>query len=330
MKKNYRETVNSIQAGKIDQVYFLNGDDFFLQNYFIKEVEKALAKTAQPERIFLVPEAGEYGRVVQELNSISLFPQPRLFVLYNPIQIKGKNREELLAYCKSPNPDNCLVIVIDKYDPQRKIIKDLSGIVGSINTSSPFPERMAGWVNFFLKENNVTATGDAVDRLLELSGDSVYHLANEIQKIILGLGDRTTVVEEDVLRYAGWRRNYFPWHFLDAVGNRSFDQAVLIGKSLLDQGSDVSLLISLLTTLFQELLFKQLDNSEGKSREFKVFWLSRPIKQRLPNYQKRYTKIELQRIFRILARADRKVKSSGGDVNSILIPLIYRITIKDA
>lgn len=330
MKKYIQETVRSVRSGVLDPVYFLNGDDFFLQTYFIEAVENAMSKIATPERIFLVPEPGGYDDFILQLHSIPLFPQPKLFVLQNPAQIKGKNREELLTYCHSPNPDNCLIIIFDKYDPQNKLIRALSKLVGSINSSPPFSDTLGSWVNFFLKERGLTATQDAIDRLLDLSGDSLYHITNEIQKITLGLGHRTKIDEDDVLRYAGWKRSYYPRHFLDAVGHRQFKKAVQIGKSLLNHGSDISKIISLLTNMFLELLFRQLDNRRKLKNDFQEVWLGRMEKKRLPLYLKNYDRKEIQHTLRILARADQKVKTTGNEEFSILIPLLFRIVVRYA
>lgn len=328
MRKSLIEATGTVKSGKIEPVYFLNGDDFFLQHFFIDEVEKGLKKKkSKPERVYLVPEVDDHDAILRELDAVSLFPQPKLFVLQNPVRITGKNREELLSYCQSPNPDNCLVIIIDKYDPRGKLIKDLSRTVGRINTSAPFPEKMGSWVNYLLKEYNLTATDDAIDRLLELSGDSVYHLYNEMQKIALGVEQGSDIEEEDVVRYAGWKRSYFPWQFLDAVGTRNYVDALLIGKRLLEQGSDISSLVAFLTGLFQALLFSHMDDGNRNGKQLQVFWLSHQVRRRLPRYRKLYDRDRIHGVLRLLASADRRVKSSGGDPNSILIPLIYRVTM---
>ena len=326
MKTTYRQTLRSVQSGKLAPVYLLMGDDFFLQDFLIGQIEKTMSTEAQPDRVWLTPEGGDYDRIPQELNAVSLFPEPKLFILRNPLQIRGRPREELLAYCRSPNQDNCLVIIIDKYDPQKKLIKELSRPVPSVNCSPPFPEEMAQWVSFFLKQHRMTATDEAIDRLIELSGDSVFHIANEIDKIVLGLGDQDVVQETDVERYAGWRRRFSPRHLLDAVGNRNFDQAVVVGKSLLNHGSDISMLISQLTSVFQGLMFRYQDKGVNQTRSLPELWLNRYVRGRLPEYQKHYTVNDVERTFRILANADRRVKSQGNDSLAVLIPLVYRIT----
>ncbi|MEE9166291.1 MAG: DNA polymerase III subunit delta [Candidatus Neomarinimicrobiota bacterium] len=327
MGKNLIEAVKTVKSGRIDPVYFLNGDDFFLQHFFIQELEKTLKKESDPEKLYLDPDEGDYPSILMELNTVSMFPEPKLFILRNPGTIAGKNRKEFLDYCRSPNRDNCLVIVIDKYDPRVKLVKELSHIVGSITVSTPFPEKIGIWVDYFLKQFNLTATDDAIDSLLELSGDSVFHLYNEMQKIALGVEESSVIEKEDVIRYAGWKRSYFPWQLLDAIGEQNLDDALLIGKRLLDQGLEVSVLISLMTTMFQELLFSHMEDGSGKGNVHQFLWLSSKVKKKLPQYKRVYSRIRINRIFRHLAYADERVKSSGGDPTVILIPLIYRITM---
>ncbi|MFQ6673893.1 MAG: DNA polymerase III subunit delta [Fidelibacterota bacterium] len=302
MKKEYLATIRRIRDGNVDAVYFLEGNDFFLQDYFVKEVEKALRKKGQLERLFLVPEAGDYVRILEELNSVPLFRQPKLLVLRNPVQIKGTNLEELLTYCVSPNPDNCLIILMEKADFKRKLNRKLSTSVGTITALTPFPDKLARWVKHLLKEHGLTATDDAVHTLIELTGDSLYHVANEIGKMALNLGERHTVEESDVRRYAGWKRSFYPWQFVDAVGKRDFSKAVLAGRNILDQGSDISMLISLMTSFFQELLFRNLGGGNGGESRSPNFWLGKQVWRRIPEYQRGYAMGDISAAFRLLAR----------------------------
>ncbi|MDP6457091.1 MAG: DNA polymerase III subunit delta [Candidatus Marinimicrobia bacterium] len=325
MRKYLRKTIDKIRAGQVDPVYFLNGDDFFLQSIFIEEIERSLGKDETVEKSFEVPNSGDFDRILAELNSASLFVQKRLFVLQNPTQIKGKSRELFLAYCDSPNPINCLVIIIDKYDPQNRLVKSLAGKVGVISSSPPFPEKMAGWARFLMKKNDFSATDEAIDTLIALSGDSVYHLNNEIEKIKLSIGELSTIEEADVLKHSGWVRNFYPWHFVDAIGRRDFGKTVKIGKNLMDQGRDISSLISLMTTLFQELLFRRIDSSGEKEKDRQWFWLSSQVRKRLNQYEKEYGKERLPHIFRLLGAADEKVKSMKINPEAILVPLVYKV-----
>ncbi len=325
MRKYLRKTIDEIRAGQIDPVYFLNGDDFFLQNLFMEEIEKSLSKEEAVEKVFEVPDSGDFNRILSELNSGSLFVQKRIIILQNPTQIKGKNRDLFLAYCDSPNPTNCLIIVIDKWETKNALVKALTEKVGVISSSPPFPEKMAGWARFLMNRSDLKATDEAIETLIELSGDSVYHLNNEIEKIKLSMDERTAVEKGDVLKHSGWKRNFYPWHFVDAIGRRDFGSSVKIGKNLMDQGRDISSLISHMTTLFQELLFRCMDASGKKEKEKQWFWLSSQVRKQLSQYEKGYRKSELPQIFRLLRVADETVKSMSIDPETILVPLVYKV-----
>ncbi|MCH8068450.1 MAG: DNA polymerase III subunit delta [Candidatus Marinimicrobia bacterium] len=329
VKRDFKETIRKIRQTNIEPVYFLNGDDYYLQMFFIHEVEKYLSKKQKVERIFLIPEITDFPQIVAELNSVGLFPEPKLFILQNPTRIKGQLRKELLQYCKSPIENNCLIIVIDKYDPKMKLISDISAILGVINTSPPYPNKIIQWVNFLLDHNNLNATSSAIEKLAELCGDSVYHISNEIEKMKIGLGDKDSVSESDVLRFVGWKRKYYPWHFLDAIGNKKYIQAVNIGKSLLSEGTDISILISKMTLLFQEILFHHLKNGEGGGKVDQIGWLGGNITRNLSKYKIHYSKEELGGIFHYLALVDQKTKTSRFDSLMLLQPLLYKILMNN-
>ena len=49
--------------------------------------------------------------------------------------------------------------------------------------------------------------------LIELAGDSLAHLDNEIEKICLIIGNRSAIEIKDVERFSGWERDRQRWEF---------------------------------------------------------------------------------------------------------------------
>ena len=52
-----RENIASIRNGHIEPVYFLNGDDYFLQTFFIEEIIKELSSDQLIEKNFFSGES---------------------------------------------------------------------------------------------------------------------------------------------------------------------------------------------------------------------------------------------------------------------------------
>lgn len=325
MKLDYRDVIKNIQSGKVEPVYFLNGNDFYLQDYFVQRVEKSLKlKNDSFAKVSLMPTTGETAGILQDLQTIPLFPEPKLFVIRNPSVFIDKARKELLDYCESPNSSNYLILIIDDYDWRKELNKQLADIIGQINTSPPFESQMGGKIRFLFKQANLEATDQAVEHLQELAGDTVYHAANEIEKISLGVEKGSIVSDEDVFRYAGWNRNYSPKDLQDAVGRRDLVNSLRLGGKLLDGGMQLSALIGYITTLFLEMNFRNI-RMNGEKLDKRELWLSKDVRKKMPQYQALYREDELKSIFSFLLEADKDVKNSASEDDRILVSLFHRI-----
>ena len=60
--------------------------------------------------------------------------------------------------------------------------------------------------------------------LIEMAGDSLAHLDNEIEKICLIIGNRSAIEIEDVERFSGWERDRQRWEFLLALGEKNIQE----------------------------------------------------------------------------------------------------------
>jgi len=324
-----RETFDAVRNGRLSSAYFLNGDDYYIQSLFVDDVMKALSSNGSAEKYFISTESADYTSVMADLLSDSLFGEHKLYVLHNPTRISGKAKEDFFRYCSSPSSNNCLIVILDKVDRRLAFFKNLSKILPPINTAPPFPNKMAGWVQFLLKSNGVSATSEASELLLELCGDSVYHIANEIEKIKIGIPKNCQIDVSHVKCFCGWKREFFPWHLSDAVGRRDLKQSVQIGRSLISQGIDVSVLLSNLATLFQELYLMRLPNGDDGSSP-KTGWLNQILSRKLPNYLNNFSQNELEEIVRSLFKADQNLKTGKSSGDRLLIPLLHRITVGHA
>jgi len=325
--KKVLEAIPSIKSGKIEPVYLLNGNDFFLQKYVVDELESVLSKNGQIEKYHYISDIDDFQLILNELYSAPLFPQQKLIIYRNPTAKKKKAMDELLTYCKKPNQDNCLIIIVDKFDQKSVLINKLSKVAVTVNTSSPFTNEMKDWVTILAIKYSTKMTQKAVDILIETAGDSVYHLANEIQKFSIGLKEDEEVTEATVEKHSGWDRNYFPWHFLDAVGNKDFNASVIRAKNLMYQGMEPTGIVSSMTNLMQELLLQKMKKSGESSQNSNTFInLSIMNRNRMKNYLNKFQIKEIELVLKNLATIDKSVKSASINFNSLLIPLLYRTT----
>ena len=153
----------------------------------------------------------------------------------NPQLIKNKPRDELLQFCSKPIPNHFLVIIKDDFYSQLKIAKVLQKELVPIDLRKPFEKELRSWTKRFFDDQGIDAPPSVVQAVLEMAGDSVYHIANQVEKICLGLGENDILTPEVVQKFSGWNREYQKWEFLNAVGQRDLPKALLTGNNYISR-----------------------------------------------------------------------------------------------
>ncbi|MBF89947.1 MAG: DNA polymerase III subunit delta [Candidatus Marinimicrobia bacterium] len=322
---NFKEVIINIRNGHISPVYFLSGDDYFLQSIFIDEITKALSSSLPFEKNLVSGEYGDYQNLINSLFSDSLFSEKRLFILRNPNKISGKTKDDLFKYLATPNINNCLIIIIDKVDKKTALFKNLSKYIQPLNVLPPFPSKMADWINFLINRSGLIISKEGKDLLREICGDSISHVANEIEKIKMCFLDNSAVGLKDIIKFCGWEREYFPWQLSDALGRRDTKGSFRIGKSLLSRGYDSSMIISQVGNFFQELYFFILPKIDKESLP-KTGWISQSLVRKIPTYLNNFSINEIEKIILLLYKSDIQIKTGKLSGELLLIPLIYKIT----
>ena len=189
-----------LTQGDLIQIYYLQGDDYFLQDYFVKKLEKCVFGDDVAHRELLIPDDIGQQEIIDRLNQADLFSSKKLFVIRNPQQIKNKPRDELLQFCSKPIPNHFLVIIMDDFYSQLKIAKVLQKELAPIDVRKPFEKELRLWTKRFFDDQGIDAPPSVVQAVLEIAGDSVYHIANQVEKICLGLGENDILTPEVVQR----------------------------------------------------------------------------------------------------------------------------------
>jgi len=310
-----------LNKGELNQVYFLKGDDYFLQEYFIKKVEKSIFGDNASHRELLIPDDLSSQEILDRISQADLFCSQKYFIIRNPQQIKGKAQNELIQFCLNPTPNHFLVIIVDDYYSSLKMSKDLQKVLGSIDVRKPFEKELRSWTNQFFSDQGIDPPPSVVQAVLDMAGDSVYHIANQVDKICLSLGKDDKLSPEFVQQFSGWNREYQKWEFLNSVGQKNLEKALLTGNDYISRNDMISLLPSL-TALFQEMLFIRMNN--GTSQPFRGYIpLTNGVKNKLSAHAKKYSKTEIEKSLALLGDIDKSIKTSSENDESLLTRFLF-------
>ena len=318
------DVLRTVQAGNIEPVYFLLGEEYYLQYLIIERISKALFGETKQDKTLLLPDELSNKEIIDQLTQTDLFASKKLFVLRNPSALRNKYREELLTYCRNPLENHNLVIIEDDYNDRKAITKDLKKNLNTVSVQIPFANEMKKWTRFFFKEKQIQPSDNIVDALIEIAGDSIYHIANEVEKIALNVSDDVPLTLETIYQFAGWQRDYQRWEFFQAIGLRDLEKALLLGQSLFRQGQTMLGLMYPLTSLFQELLFEKLSSG---TLSIKKGYIPLPpsVVKKLPQIAKRFSKEEIEYALLLLGKIDLRLKTTNESDETLFSQFLFTV-----
>jgi len=315
--------IQSLEGGRLNPVYFLMGEDQYLQQFFTEKLSHILFKNEPIQKMVLIPDEIGSKDIIEHLTATDLFSAKKLFLLRNPNALKGKTRDEFVEYCQRPTIGHTLIIMHDEFGAKNKFLESLVGMIKPVSCSTPFENGMVPWAKSFFQDNGIQhVSADILKSIVEIAGDSLNHLKNEIDKIAILVEPNAEIKQNDIEQFSGWKRKFKQYEFFNYLGQKKLKESMELGRALVSQDTSMINLLYPLTEFFQELLFLKISKgTNGASWGFTR--LSPSVKKQLPNYAKRYTSKEITIALKRLAHIDQQLKTSRIKDESAITEFVY-------
>lgn len=317
-----KNALKSISAKNTPPVFFLKGNDHFLQKFFIKKVSKIFFSDHSYTTTFMLPDDMGGKEIIEKLTSTDLFEKYKLFIIQEPQKILGRSSFDLLEICKNPNPGHLIFLISDDWSVKSNFLKKIESFIEPIETQSPFEQDMVKWAKYLFKEKNKTVDSKVLLSLVDIAGQSIVHLNNEINKLCLIVEPRNQIKIKDLGHLSGWNRERRLWEFLLVYSNKNYEKSAEIGISLIQGGNQITSIIISLTSLFQEMLFEKMKKHGTFRSSNSYITLPYSVKKRLPYLTKNFTKQKIANALYLLHEIDKRKKTQLIDDEIELITFI--------
>ena len=344
------------------EIVFLFGEEDFLLEEAYNDLIRAIAKTSVSEfDVDLVD--GEETTAEHIVSMASAFPMmgDRRLVAVKHFEksVGGKRAKQaekspLGAYITAPAPHTTLVLTLTPGCTANENLKGVSSLSGSGKQAEKaqakikklgFPYKQlvdhAQWIEFPRLPESAIATWitkrvqaraksispKAAEFVIARCGTSLREIAQEVDKLVLFVGDAAEVTLDDALTVVGESREYNVFELQKAVGERASAKALTILDRMMRADRQEMLIISMLTRYFLQL-WKLLDASSARMSSFDMAKATGINSYFIPEYMsvlQRYSGPQLDNAFFALRDADRRLKSVGDDPLMILQQTLIRI-----
>jgi DNA polymerase-3 subunit delta len=222
--------IAELKKGTHKPVYWLEGEeDFFIdkvtdyaEHNVLNESEKSFNLS-----VFYGKDA-EWADVVNACRRYPMFSDKQVVVLKEAQAMR--NIERLEGYIEKPLSSTVLVVAYKnkKVDGRTRLAKLLKEKGSVLTTKKLYENELPEWTQQLVKAKGYSINRKALFLLIDHIGNDLGRLSNEIDKLILNLGNSDTISEDNVETYVGISKEFNVFELQQAIADRDLYKAVRI------------------------------------------------------------------------------------------------------
>ncbi|MHC4757602.1 MAG: DNA polymerase III subunit delta [Planctomycetota bacterium] len=210
---------NIKKAGKDELIYVVACKDEPLRNSQCDELIDELLEPEQRTLGLLSLDSSEVNtlEVFDELRTLPFFSDKRVVLIKHAEKFISGNRELLEKYFENPSTTGILILSVGNWDSRTRLAKKLPSvgrlITGAILGGQKLVQKLASYTQ--------DAHGKKLGRneayfLVDLVGDSLPQLYNEIDKLALYAQDEKRITAEHIEQLTGHNRLFNSFNVIDS------------------------------------------------------------------------------------------------------------------
>lgn len=310
-----------------NNLYLIVGEDQELINFYLNKIMKEIGLDEE-KKINYDMNTSSISDILDEVSMISLFSSEKVVIGYNFDigKINDNDRDYLIRYLNNNNSnDRYIILIAGKVDGRSKdykIFKDKFKIIDLLQVDNG--KDIYKYVEDYIKDRGYKIDKYNLDYLVELLGNDINNINNEIDKILLYLNDDKVISREVIDKLVSDNIDNIMYEFTNAVLDRDYEKISKMYNDFKIENVGYDYLIgSLGNALRGALVIKILYNQGNANNEIakfigkKEFYVKKMI-ERLYNY----TVDDLCMMIDKLGIIDREYKSGKSNIDMLELYLL--------
>lgn len=320
------QATKTFSKDKFLPVYLFFGEDEYTIELTAKQLEKAIMPfiTSDFDKEVLY---GDDRSAVEIAGLASSFPfgSEKKIIIVKEFD-KLRDKKNLTNYLKSPALFTTLILLgsSDTSVTDTEPYKTLAEYGYIFEARELKGARLVDWVRNQAEKNGKTISAENAFLMIDISGEKKDILEAQLEKIFIYLGDKKEIDHDAITSLSAKLKEYNIFDLQNAIGKRQGAQALKVAFNLLDNGTDIILIIGMLTKYFSQLSRIKELRSEGLNDQ-----AAARIIGTHPFFYKDYvaargnfSDLQILNSVRALLNADIAVKTSQTDSKTIITILL--------
>ena len=315
---NHEEFFQSIKASPPGGLYLFEGEEEYIKQSALRQLENALSLGAFAEMNRTVLKDPDAGTLIAALETLPFMADRRLVIVRDSGMLSGKAKDydeaesadRLKKYIADLPPTAVLVFYVRGQADKRK--KLYQALKKSVVQFSRLDQRgLRDYIARVLKKAGLSVTTDACEYLIYAVGDDLTTLLAETEKLIAYCDGRDSVTAEDIRAVCTVRSEYRIFELAQLVLQRKSREVFSMLRAMLADGEQPLMLLSLLNRQCRQIYDLRIMADHRASQPEMAAKLGVPpfaLKQMLP-LARAYTAEQLTQMVQECTQIEFEVKS---------------------
>lgn len=215
---------------KFKPIYWLEGEEDYFIDIIVQYAEHEILTEAEAGFNLMV----FYGKDASWINVVNackrypMFSERQVVILKEAQQMRDIDKLE--PYIEHPLSSTIFVVSYKekKVDGRSKLAKTLKEKGEMFTTKKMYDNQLPDWTNELITSKGRTISQKALMLLVDHIGNDLSRINNEIDKVLVNLGERNNITEDDIERYVGVSKEYNPFELQGAMAQKDLAKAMKI------------------------------------------------------------------------------------------------------
>ncbi len=211
-------------------VYWLEGEEDYFIDTVVQYAEHSILTEAEAG-FNLVVFYGKDANWADVINACRRYPMlsDRQVVLLKEAQ-QMRDIDKLEPYIENPLTSTVFVVSYKekKVDGRSRLAKLLKEKGEMLTTKKMYDSQLPEWTNDLVQSKGYTIAQKALLLLVDHIGNDLSRINNEIDKMLVNLGERKNITEDDIEKYVGVSKEYNPFELQSAMASKDLARAMRI------------------------------------------------------------------------------------------------------
>lgn len=249
-------------------IYWLEGEEDFFIDKVVHYAEHNILSEAEADFNLTVfyGKDSDWGQIFNTCRRHPAFAERQVVILKEAQQMR--DIEKLEPYIENPLTSTVFVVSYKekKVDGRSRLAKLLKTKGEMLTTKKMYDNQLPEWTIELVEAKGYTISQKGVLLLVDHIGNDLSRIDNEIEKILVNLGSRKNITEDDIEKFVGISKEYNAFELQAAMAARDLAKAIRIVQyfEANPKAAPIQLILPTLYNLFSKtyMIFGQTSKDE--------------------------------------------------------------------